>query len=151
MVPRVASIPFGEATLVTSSCILSSHLHQQPHNSFFVRCTHFQITKEKHKRRLENGRQRITRSVAAATNSRSASKDVLHPQLHHGRRGATHSRQGEIHGRKTKHRHLFDLSNLYHRFLPTAGFPSHTAACNQSRLNSQQTTLLSPRQKCHLG
>ena len=43
------------------------------------------------------------------------------------------------------------LSNVYHRFLPIAGSPSHTAACNQFLPNSQQITLCSLRQKCHLG
>jgi hypothetical protein len=46
---------------------------------------------------------------------------------------------------------LFGLSNVHYRFLPTAGSLSHTAACSQSLLNSQQTTLCSLRQKCHLG
>lgn len=50
-----------------------------------------------------------------------------------------------------KLRHLSGLSNVQHRSLPTAGYPSHTAACNQFQLNSQQTTLCLPLPRCHFG
>jgi hypothetical protein len=50
-----------------------------------VSCTNFGMTKGKVVGKFEDGQQRIVRSVAAATNPRSASKDVLHPKLYHGR------------------------------------------------------------------
>jgi hypothetical protein len=74
-----------------------------------VSCTHFGMTKGKGVGKFEDGQQRIIRSVAAATNPGSASKDVLHPKLHNRRRGATHSRQGKTLLEDSKLHHTFDF------------------------------------------